>query len=352
MTHDFVDILALGASTPLGRDAWSSAAAVRAALSNFSEHHYMLDTAGEPMRAAIAPWLAPDLSGALRFEALLLPAIEQALAPVQGGVFGHLRIALALGLPVERPGVPAGLAVDMLRAAAKRFGKGFGAAATFANGHCAGALALDAAWRKVAQGELDVCVVAGVDSWIDPEALDWLESCDQLHGAGPLNNAWGFVPGEGAGAVLIARSEVTARLGLTPVARVLRVGIGFERHRIKSDDVCIGEGLTVALRAAMAGLPNTLDVTDIYCDMNGEPYRADEYGFACLRMDKRLAAASDFTAPADCWGDVGAASTPLHLALASIAGFKGYANGDCALAWSSSESGERTAIVLATRRGH
>ena len=59
-----VVIVALGACTPVGRDAWSSAAAVRAGISGFVQHPYMIDTAGEPMRAAIAPWIDIGLSGA------------------------------------------------------------------------------------------------------------------------------------------------------------------------------------------------------------------------------------------------------------------------------------------------
>ena len=90
-------------------------------------------------------------------------------------------------------------------------------------------------------------------------------------------------------------------------------------------------------------------VTDVYCDMNGEPYRADEYGFACLRTKDGLAAPSEFVAPADCWGDVGAASGPLYLALSAIAGIKGYARGNLSLAWASSENGERAAVLMATR---
>src|SRR5579864_3575658 len=76
-----VYVAALGASTPVGRDAWSSAAAVRAGIAGFVEHPYMIDTAGEPMRIAMAPWLDVDCSGADRFEELLRPAISQALAP-------------------------------------------------------------------------------------------------------------------------------------------------------------------------------------------------------------------------------------------------------------------------------
>jgi 3-oxoacyl-[acyl-carrier-protein] synthase-1 len=58
--------------------------------------------------------------------------------------------------------------------------------------------------------------------------------------------------------------------------------------------------------------------------------------------------ASDFVAPADCWGDVSAASAPLCLALSVIASSKGYANGQYALLWTSSESGERGAALLLT----
>ena len=57
-------------------------------------------------------------------------------------------------------------------------------------------------------------------------------------------------------------------------------------------------------------------------------------------------AASDFVAPADCWGDVSAASAPLGLVLSTISGRKAYANGTHALIWASSESGERGAALI------
>src|SRR5204863_8241044 len=55
-----VYLVGLGATTPVGRDALSTAAAVRAGISGFAEHPYLFDTAGEPIRAAIAPWLDID----------------------------------------------------------------------------------------------------------------------------------------------------------------------------------------------------------------------------------------------------------------------------------------------------
>src|SRR4051794_41225716 len=121
VTAEPVYVIALGASTPVGRDAWSSAAAVRAGISGFAQHPYMIDTAGEPMRAAIAPWLDIDCQGQERFEALLFPAIDQALAPVTTSGDQKIRVALALGLPSARPGLPTELG-DVLRSSiAKRY---------------------------------------------------------------------------------------------------------------------------------------------------------------------------------------------------------------------------------------
>jgi len=80
--------------------------------------------------------------------------------------------------------------------------------------------------------------------------------------------------------------------------------------------------------------------------MNGEPYRADEFGFACVRTGEAFVSASDFNAPADCWGDVSAASGPLGLMLAVIAARKGYAKGRYGFVWASSEGGERAAALV------
>lgn len=346
MDSRYLNVVSLGASTPVGRCAWSSAAAVRAGISGFCEHPYMIDTAGEPMRAAIAPWLDINLRGIGRFEALLFPAIDQVLEALEDS---SLKTALALGLPTPRPGLPEDLQKALMGRIAQQYGAAFCATAAFPVGHAAGLIALEAACKKLVNGDFDACIVAGVDSYIEPETLEWLEECDQLHGAGPLNNAWGFIPGEAAGAVLLMRGETAQRLGLEPLARVFSVGTGFEPKRIKTETVCIGEGLTQAFRAALASLPEGVRITDVYCDMNGEPYRADEYGFTCLRTKEAFEAASDFIAPADCWGDVCAAGGPLHIALAAIAGAKGYANGSFAFVWGSSESGERGAASVVLR---
>lgn len=351
MEGEPVYIVSLGASTPVGRCAWSSAAAVRAGISGFEQHPYMIDTAGEPMRVARAPWLDIGLTGIERLEALLLPAVDQALEPIQELRQHQLNVAIALGLPALRPGLPSDLHKELISRSFRKSKGTFRTAASFPVGHAAGLIALDAAFKKLVKRELDACVVAGVDSYLEPETLEWLEECEQLHGAGPLNNAWGFIPGEASGALLLMHGPIMQRFRLEPLARVLGVGTGLEPKRIKTHTVCIGEGLTQTFRAALANLPPDIRVTDIYCDMNGEPYRADEYGFTCLRTKEAFQSPSDFVSPADCWGDVCAAGAPLHLGLAAIAGAKRYANGAYAFVWGSSEAGERGAVLMAVGGG-
>ncbi|MGE5152640.1 MAG: hypothetical protein ACM3ST_01375 [Bdellovibrio bacteriovorus] len=314
----------------------------------------MIDTAGEPMRVGRASWLDQGSSGgalgpegADRLAALLLPAIREAMTPLNGlPQREKARIVLMLALPPDRPGGPPRLAETLLEAVGQQLPEWFVSARAYACGHAAGHLALGGAIESLNGATFEAALVAGVDSYLAPETLEWLESCDQLHGAGPLNNAWGFIPGEAAAALLLVSPREATRWRLDVLGEVAGLGIAQETKLIKTDAVCIGEGLTAALRAALGGLAPGELVHNCFCDMNGETYRADEFGFASLRTRERFRSATDFVAPADCWGDIGAAGMPLHSALALIAHRKRYGKGPISLVWASSESGERGAVLL------
>lgn len=296
------------------------------------------------MRVAAAPWLDIGLEGAPRLAALALPAIEEALAPWPADL--QLRLGLALALPPRRPGRSEGLAGEVLEPIRDRFGDRFTRVAVFEVGHAGGYLAAAAAETGCARGAFDACLIVGADSYLVPETLEWVEACDQLHGGGPLNNAWGFIPGEAAGAMLLGTADLAAHCGVPSLGELVSVGVGMEHRLIKTEDVCVGQGLTQAFHTALQGLAPGEQVHDVYCDLNGERYRTEEYGFAVLRTAERFRAPSDFVCPADCWGDVGAAGGPLHAALALIAARKRYNRGSLSMVWASSEGGERGAMLL------
>jgi 3-oxoacyl-[acyl-carrier-protein] synthase-1 len=211
-------------------------------------------------------------------------------------------------------------------------------------------MALKAAWEAVRSGTIELALAGGVDSYIEPETLEWLEANDQVHSAGFENNPYGFIPGEAAGFVLLARASAAERGKLPAVLELLCVATAQEKKLIKTDGVCTGEGLTELFRL-LAGQPPTIKADQLYCDMNGEPYRADEFGFATIRAGALLRDPSAFTAPADCWGDVGAASGPLYLVLSEASTRKGYAAGSVLAAFTSAESGERSGFVARVYAG-
>jgi 3-oxoacyl-[acyl-carrier-protein] synthase-1 len=341
-------ICGIGAATAVGLTAWASAAAVRAGISGFSNHPFMVDSEGLPMPVAACARRCREPDAAKRIENCLVPVLAEVLRVlrVNAQATHPLRPALLLALPAARIGLPDELAQRTCGTISRTFPKAFGSVSGISRGHAAGVLALASGLAALASGQLAAFVVAGADSYLDPDTLEWLEETQQYHGTGKRNNAWGFVPGEGAGAILVVHRKLVAARGLRGLARIDGIGIGQENKLIRSGQVCLGDGLSMAMRGAVAGLRPGHRITDVYCDMNGDPYRADEFAFAAIRSREHFVTPSEFVAPADCWGDVGAASVPLAAILAVIAPLKAYARGGTSLVWASSDTGERGAALL------
>jgi len=336
-----VCIAGLGARTPLGLKAQASAAAVRGGIGAIREHPYFVDKLGEPISVTIDAVLSPNLEGVERLHALAQPAIAEALAPLGKSGGGNDPIPAFIGLPESRPGRPAMLESEL----AARLEKDFGLRPTMIpKGHAAGLMAFEQAWRAIQSGQATVCLAGGVDTYLEPETLEWLDEGRQLMSA---RNRSGFVPGEGAGFCLLAATSSARRRRMEVLAWMVAAATTIEEKRIKTDDVCIGEGLSQAIAQATSGLKLPEErIHGHYCDLNGERYRTEEFIFAALRVQSAFFNCLNNVTPADCWGDMGAASGSLFAALAIASGSRGYAEGPRALMWASSEGGQRSAVLL------
>jgi 3-oxoacyl-[acyl-carrier-protein] synthase-1 len=341
-----VAILGVGAQTSIGRSAPATAASVRAGVANFAEHPFLLDQGGEPMVVARARWL-DTVDGAERFVELAAAAASEAIGPeLAGPGIEAARLSVFVGLPAPRPGLPEGLTERLQERFREPLGPGVlaGEVATFPHGHAAGLIALETGWRAIDAGSADACLVGGVDSYLAPETLTWLDAGNQLHSP---RNSWGFVPGEAAGFCLLVSGRLAAGRHWDPLGTVVGAATARETKLIKTKTVCIGEGLTEAFHRTLAALPAPeAKVDGVIGDLNGEPYRADEFAFAMIRSARQFRDPGRFLTPADCWGDVGAASGPLFVALAVAAGRGGSAAGPYTLVWTSSEGGERATALL------
>jgi 3-oxoacyl-[acyl-carrier-protein] synthase-1 len=269
-------------------------------------------------------------------------AAQEALAPL---LAHDIPVSILLSTGEARPGQPDSQAAALYAGLTARLAEQIpiGRGGVRASGHAGGLLAMAHATAVLRSGQARLCLVGGVDSYLDPQTLDWLDETERLHSEG---NIYGFCPGEGAGFCLLATLETAHALNLRPLLELVAVWTAQEESRIGTDTVCLGIGLGAAFRSAFKQAEGLGAAHRIISDMNGERYRGNEYGFAVLRNPGRFGDAAAFETPADCWGDVGAASGPLFAMLASEAAARDYAPGPLTLAWASSENGSRAAALL------
>lgn len=300
------------------------------------------------MPGALDSGLDPGLMAPERLLALAETALREACALLSAMQGPCLRLPVYLGLPEFRPGFTKQDA-ETVRIGLARF-EGLHIELLevniFPEGHAAGLLALATATEQIQQGVFEACLVGGVDSYFQPDTMEWLDANRQLAGAVSRS---AFVPGEGAGFCLLMNDRTRKKLGLNSLACVLAVAIGKETKLIKTSDICLGAGLTTVVQSAVGGLSSSsARINAVICDINGERYRGEEWGFVCLRLSQYFDDPTAYDSPADCWGDMGAASGPLFAMLSCQAAVRGYAKGPLALLWASSEGGLRGAAIIET----
>lgn len=344
-----VHIVATGARTPLGIQAAASAAGFRAGLSAVREHPFMIDRTGQPMQGALDSSLDPGLIGADRLVSLAETALREACAPLMRyGRTHRLRAPILVALPEPRPGFTT-QDVDAIRARLSRIADlplEVAALHLSTDGHAGALSLLGEALASMREQAFDACLVGGIDSYFHPDTMEWLDENRQLAGTDARS---AFVPGEGAGFCLLMNERLLAQMGLGSLGLVRTVATGWEDKRIKTADVCLGVGLgAVVERAVQPIAPHSRTINTIICDVNGERYRGEEWGFVCVRLAEYFDDPTGYWSPADCWGDTGAASGALFITLACQAASRGYANGPLTLVWAGSEAGLRGAAVLET----
>lgn len=341
-----VCICGIGARTSVGLTAAASAAAVRASISGLGMHASFVDQEYEAISFAADPVIDADMPIADRMLQMLHSVVDEALSQLPA----ELKVGCCwLALPEQRSGLPADLSSWLATALSERTGLPLGLVRSLPRGHAGGLMALQHASEMLSRGEAETALVIGVDSYHDRQTVRSLDLRRRLMTA---RNPGGFPPGEAAGACLLVRSATAQRHSLRVLARIRAAATATESCPLRSNNPCLGEGLTAVLTSAASGLKCPQEqITATYCNLNGERYRNEEFVYALLRTQEAFVDAHDYVCPVDCWGDVGAASGPLFVILAVASGLRGYAKGDYPLLWAGSDSGYRAAILLALVHG-
>lgn len=338
-----VYICGIGARTPVGLNAAASAAAVRCAISALGEHPNFIDKMDEPILLARDAELDCRLDVFSRIEKMLVYATTEAIGNILE-IKKSLRLKFCLGLPEPRAGLPADISYRIKSVVSELLDISAESIRVLQAGHASGLMAMQAAAQIISSAEADFCIAAGVDSYHDQDSLEWLDKDGMLLSS---ENRNGFPPGEAAGVCLLTNSAALSRHRLPILSEIKAATTTIETKSIRKEEVCTGEGLTAAINGVISvlQLPRQL-ITGTYCDLNGERYRNEEFAYTILRTQQAFVDAHDYQCPADCWGDVGAASGPLFASLAIIASQRGYATGRLPILWAGSESGYRSAVIL------
>jgi 3-oxoacyl-[acyl-carrier-protein] synthase-1 len=201
---------------------------------------------------------------------------------------------------------------------------------------------VEAALDEIGRGA-EAVLVGGIDTWFDADALEHLDLALRLHGPDTEN---GFIPGEGAGFLLLAsphRAPAAQRLG-----QVIAAVVEPEPRPWGSDDPCLGEGITRAVRRACAAAgAEAAPIPWALTDVNNERHRVDEWMCAVGRNHRSFTAELVHEQPLLKTGDLGAASTAVLLAIAATRWQTRCAPGSRALIVTSSDGPERGAVVCA-----
>lgn len=343
-----IEIVAVGARTAVGLAAAPCAAAVRAGIRRIGEYAFVRGD-GEPVVVAADARLPTLLEGRDRLVPLAHATFAEVARKLGAGTPHRGPCRLWLALPEVRPGFSdhdAAWVAESLGSQLRAEGSVVRVELA-GRGHAGAFRAVEQATARAARagGEDELHVIVGVDSYHHPDTFVWLERTRQFAGPGVRS---GFAPGEGAGCLVLASPRLRKQLRLPSLGLVDGVATAQETLLRESETGSFGVGMTRAVTGALGGSTSPREPVDtVYADINGERYRSEEWAFVALRAPWAFRSL-EYEAPADCWGDVGAATGPLLSVLAVQSWARGYARGPRALVMAGSPGGLRGAMVLRT----
>lgn len=343
-------IIAVAARTPVGLRAESSAAAVRAGISGVMDHPFMPDATGDPVSCGYDRALSDNFQGIERLEALLDAAMTELSDKLSESGTADMDLDFWLSLPSPRPGFGEHKAKQLERRLTAKtwpaLGRGGKPNLRMAlQGHAGVVLAVERAVCELSSGGADLCVVGGVDSYFDSDALYWLDDDRRLMRE---DIRGGFPPGEGAALLLLASDKARAALRMPCMATIASFAHAIEQGDEESEEGLLGVALSDVFRRVSGSLGDDTQFEEVFIDINDERARTTDYAMALLRCGMLFRDGSQYTTSVGSTGELGAASAAFNCVLAALAFEQGYARGRNALVVSSSWNGLRGAILLRT----
>jgi len=340
-----VYVAGVGMVTPVGFDAPSTSAAVRARISAYQESVH-INKDRNPMKMALVPEDAlPPLHDELDKEGNLtarhrrmLRLAACALVEVIKQIPLKQPPPLFLAVPELIPGVECATQNTFMSLLQKQSGVELDLSLSriLAHGRAGGVQAIDLAFKYFESTGNTVALVGGVDTYQDQVLLAELDKQNRIQAEGVMD---GFAPGEAAGFLVLISEDALKKLPGKPKAMLYPPGLATETGHRYSEEPYRGDGLATAFRLAIEQA-NGEKIQAIYASLNGESFSTKEHGVALIRNKSAFVDDAAVEHPADCFGDIGAAFGPVLVGLMSMQKSGTY------LGYCASEQQPRSAVVL------
>jgi 3-oxoacyl-[acyl-carrier-protein] synthase-1 len=324
-----------GLVTSVGLSAPASCAAIRAKVSNPTETRF-IDSDGEWIMAHQVP-LEKPWRGLTKLTKMAAMAIAECLDGIPREEWASMPLLLCVA-ERERPGRLEGLDdklfVDIQQELDARFAP---ASAIVAHGRVSVAIALAQARKLIHERNMPHVLIAAADSLLSWPTLSVYGREDRLL---TPRNSNGFMPGEGGGALLVG--------GPGGKGELLCAGIGFgmEKAHIDSGEPLRADGLTTAIKGALADAGFEMHDLDFrIADLSGEQYYFKEAALALNRILRKRKEDYELWHPAESTGEAGAVSGISCLVVAQMAAVKGFSPGRGMLVHLANDSGSRVAVA-------
>ena len=202
---------------------------------------------------------------------------------------------------------------------------------------------IERAVQKMMSGEMQFCIIAAVDSYLLNDRLAYYDENWRLK---TDRNPEGFIPGE-AGAVILLETEEHARQsGVPGLLQIGGVSGGHEPNPVTGEKTSSGSGFTTAIRSLVEIQSETDSWKWVLSDLNGERYKAYEWGVILPRLNERITTDHHLSHMADSIGDVGAAMAAVQLGCIAQSFKRNYAPADSALLLAGNDAGKRYAMTV------
>jgi len=235
-----VHIVALGVRCAVGFSAEAAAAAIRAGISRISEHPTLRDGRGDELPCARDPRIDPAARAPERMILFAGHALREVANKITSAAL-PAQATVLLALPELRPGFAADQAISVQRTLASLALANLDVRSVelVGEGHAGALLALQMAAQRVSIGREEICIVAGVDTYLDVDTVAWLEAALRVAREGVRN---GFAPGEAAAMLVVMNEAACRRRRLGSLALVRGVACARELRNARSAERLMGEG--------------------------------------------------------------------------------------------------------------